>query len=65
MGQSVDEVCAEHGLSLAEVHAALAYYFDHQNEIDRSIKDSEAFAAAMRKSAPSVLRDRLKVLRGE
>lgn len=25
---------AEYGLSLAQIHAALAYYYDHQAEID-------------------------------
>lgn len=26
-------------LSLAEIHSALAYYFDHQEEIDREIQE--------------------------
>jgi hypothetical protein len=26
LGKSVDEICAEYALSLAEIHAALAYY---------------------------------------
>ena len=29
MGKSADEICAEYDLSLADVYAALAYYF-HQ-----------------------------------
>ncbi len=28
-------------LSLAQIHAALAYYYDHQGEIDESIKREE------------------------
>ena len=37
MGWSIDEICAEYELTLAEVHAALAYYFDHQEEIDADL----------------------------
>ena len=35
LGKTVDEICAEYDLSLAEVHAALAHYYDHQAEIER------------------------------
>ena len=65
MGRSVDDICAEHDLGLADVHAALAYYFDHQQDIDRSIKASADFVAQLRTSTPSVLERRLKELRGE
>ena len=59
LGKSVDEICEEHDLGLAEVHAALAYYFDHQDEIDRSIDEGDAFAEALRGSTPSVLAKKL------
>jgi uncharacterized protein (DUF433 family) len=37
-GWSVEEMCRQHPyLSLSEAHAAMAYYFDHQDEIDREI----------------------------
>ena len=65
MGKSVEEICADHNLGLADVHAALAYYFDHQQEIDRGINESDAFVATLRGSTPSVLEKRLKALRGE
>ena len=39
-GWSADEMCRQHShLTPAEVHAALAYYFDHQDEVDREIRD--------------------------
>lgn len=39
-GWSVEEMCRQHPyLSLAEAHAAMAYYFDHQEEIDTEIRD--------------------------
>ena len=65
MGKSTEEICAEHDLGLADVHAALAYYFDHRADIDRGISESEAFAKALRGSVPSVLEKRLRDLRGE
>lgn len=41
MGMNVDEILATLShLSAAQVHSALAYYFDHQNEIDTDLRDS-------------------------
>src|ERR1700685_3420398 len=38
-GWSADEMCRQHAyLKPAEVHAALGYYFDHQDEIDEEIR---------------------------
>ncbi|MCE9557187.1 MAG: DUF433 domain-containing protein [Planctomycetes bacterium] len=38
-GFSPDEMCRQHPyLRLAEAHAAMAYYFDHQGEIDEEIR---------------------------
>ena len=65
LGRSVDEICTEHGLGLAQVHAALAYYYDHREDIDRAIVSSKAFVQQLRQSTPSVLERRLKDLRGE
>ena len=64
MGKSVDEICAEHDLGPAEVHAALAFYFDNRNEIDKAINESDAFIEALRKTTPSALEKRLKDMRG-
>jgi uncharacterized protein (DUF433 family) len=39
-GWSPDEMCRQHPyLQPAEAHAAMAYYFDHQVEIDTEIRD--------------------------
>lgn len=41
MGMKVDEILSTLShLSPAQVHSALAYYFDHQNEIDTDISNS-------------------------
>jgi len=38
-GWSVEEICRQHlYLTLAETHAAMGYYFDHQEEIDKEIR---------------------------
>ena len=59
-GMSVAEIAAEFELTLAQVHAALAYYFDHRAEIDQRTAEDEAFAEEMRKETPSLFEERLK-----
>jgi hypothetical protein len=57
---NADEIAAEHDLTLADIHAALAYYFDHRRELDRAIEESEAFVEALRQKQPSKLRKKLE-----
>ena len=64
MGKSADEIATEYDLSLADVYAALAYYFDHREQIDRSIEEDRAFVAALRQQIPSKLTSRLRQLHG-
>lgn len=47
-GWSVDEICRQHlYLKPAEAHAAMGYYFDHQDEIEREISQEwERFQAS-------------------
>ncbi len=59
LGLSADEIATEYGLSLADVYAALAYYYDHREEIDRAIRVDEAFVAELRQRIPSKLRAKL------
>jgi hypothetical protein len=48
-GQTPDDIVTEFPqLTLADVHAALAYYYDHQAEIDAQIAVDEEFVAAMK-----------------
>jgi uncharacterized protein (DUF433 family) len=38
-GWSAEEMCRQHpNLTLAEAHAAMGYYYDHQDEIDAEIR---------------------------
>lgn len=55
LGWAADEIVTEYGLSLADVYAALAYYFDHREEIDQSIHDGDALVKALREKTPSKL----------
>ena len=55
MGKCADEIATEYDLTLADVYAALAYYFDHREEIDQSIQESEESAKALRQKTPSRL----------
>lgn len=48
LGKSVDEIASDYGLTLADVHAALAYYFDHRADIDKDMADGQAFAESLR-----------------
>jgi Protein of unknown function (DUF433) len=49
MGQSPEQIAATHpGLSLAAVHAALAYYHSHRAEIDADIRADEELVAHLR-----------------
>lgn len=34
---SIETIATEHDLSVADVHAALAYYYDHKDELDSAI----------------------------
>ena len=64
LGRTPDEIAADHDLTLADVHAALAYYFDHRDEIDQSIAEDRAFAEALRRQLPSKMSQRLRDLPG-
>lgn len=55
MGHSADEIASSHGLSLADVYAALAYYYDHRHEIDTAILADESYVDHLRTRTPSKL----------
>jgi uncharacterized protein (DUF433 family) len=62
LGRSADEIATEHDLSLADIYAALAYYFDHRAEIDKTITTGEEFADALRNSTASKVAGKLQEL---
>jgi uncharacterized protein (DUF433 family) len=57
LGRSADEIAAEYDLSLGDVYAALAYYYDHREELEEDMRDDEEFLSEQRRRIPSRLRD--------
>lgn len=60
MGMSADQIATEYALTHADIYAALTYYFDHREEIDRSIAEEEAYAEAVRAVTPSRVEQKLR-----
>jgi len=58
-GMTPRQIAEDYGLTLAEVHAALAYYYDHQREIDRQAAEDDARLAAYAASDQSPLAQRI------
>ncbi len=50
---TVDEIVEHFGLTLAEIHAALSYYYDHRDEIDMILAEEYAFEQALSEIAPN------------
>jgi uncharacterized protein (DUF433 family) len=63
LGQSLEEVAAEYDLTLSEVYAAMSFYYDNKAAIDESIQASETFADSSRPLYPSLLQEKIKVLK--
>jgi len=42
-GATVDETMAHYALTRAQVHSALAYYYDHQAAIEGAFEEAEAY----------------------
>jgi len=55
-GRSADEIVSAHPhLTLADVYAALAYFWDHRNTILREIKQEDAIVEQVKAAHPSKL----------
>jgi len=48
------------GITLADVHAALAYYFDNRAEIEADFRHEKEVAESLRHKFPSILQERLR-----
>jgi uncharacterized protein (DUF433 family) len=64
LDEALETIAADYQLPLAAVYAAMAYYYDHRPEIDRSIAEDEAFAEAFARKNVSPLREKLRALKG-
>jgi len=65
-GASLEDIAAQHDLTLGQIHAALSYYYDHKEEMDREIAELRALSAEVAQTAMTTekLRERIKQ-RGE
>ncbi|WP_414549634.1 DUF433 domain-containing protein [Anabaena sp. CCY 0017] len=65
MGMSPDEIVYHYpSIGLADVHAALAYYYDHIEEIRKDIEDDEVFARETKAKTPSLVQQKLQKSHG-
>lgn len=55
LGWTADDIASEYDLALADIYAALAYYFANRQQIDHAIEEDEAFADRLRQQTPSLL----------
>ena len=61
LGMSPDEIVQAHPhLGLADVHAALAYYYDRPYEIRAEWHEADTLVATLRQRYPSRLADKLR-----
>jgi len=62
MGMSPAEIAATYPtITLSQVHAALAYYYDHGDEIQAVIAEEDRFVEELKaKSGPSLLQERIQ-----
>ena len=61
-GWSLEEIHFQHShISLAQIHAALGYYYDHKSEFDEQIhKSTDEIKQLRRQAGESPLRKRLR-----
>lgn len=65
LGYSLVEIASQYNLSLSSVYAAMAYYFDHRDEIDRRTADEDKLVEELRQNHSSRLQEKLRQLRNE
>ncbi|MEH2455376.1 DUF433 domain-containing protein [Nostoc sp.] len=65
LGYSLVEIAGKYDLSLASVYAAMAYYFDHRDKIDRRTAVEDELIEILKQNHPSRLQDKLRQLRNE
>lgn len=59
-GKTPDQIASDFPqLTLADVHAALTYYWDNRDEIEKQMKEAESLVASMKQKYPSKLQEKL------
>ena len=65
MGLSPDEIVSQYpSLNLSDVYAALAYYYDHFQEIRLHIEEDKKYVQELQAQTPSLVQQKLKDLDG-
>lgn len=66
-GYSPDQIAeALPQLTLAQVHAAMSYYFDHREQIQQELREDEELVEQLRgRNGPGALDRRLKSIAGQ
>src|SRR5882762_7482928 len=65
-GQSPDEIVTRFPqITLADVYAALSYFWDHRDAILEDMAEQERLVEEMKRTNPSKLKEKLKELRGD
>lgn len=65
MGKSLEEIAGIYQVGLSDVHAALAYYYDHRSAIDADMLADEAYAEKSQRNHQSLLHARLNALNND
>lgn len=60
LGQSLEEIAGDYDLSLAAVHAAMTYYYDHRDEIEAEIATGLTYTETMKQKVPSLLQKKIE-----
>lgn len=58
LGYTVEQIANDYKLNLADVHAALTYYYDHKEEIDDAIAKNKKRFEEMKKKNPSKIKNK-------
>ena len=65
MGMSPDEIVSQYpSINLSDVYVALAYYYDHFEEIRLHIEEDEKLVRELQAKTPSLVQQKLKELDG-
>lgn len=66
LGMSPGEIVDDYPpLTMADVHAALAYYWDYQEAMERKMAEQHAFVEGLRQMTPNRFEEKLRRLRGD
>ena len=63
MGWSIEDIAREFDLTLADIYAALLYYYDHKDEIDTQMREGEARVEELMRHTPSLVAQKLEQMR--